>query len=239
MALASTASAQTPAFEVASIKPNQSQGGISAMRLTPGHVSMEGVSLKKVMLNAYGIPDDREYVIAGPAWLTSERFDIEAKFSADAPMPQVRQMIQSLLADRFKLVVHKETRQLPMYSLVVAKGGAKIHPVEAGQSKTTARPGHFEATKINMQKLADVMARQAGLPVTDATGLEGVYDFMLDWSPEADLRMTSGDSATAAASGGASFFTAIQEQLGLRLESGKGPVEILVVDRMEKTPTEN
>jgi len=232
------ASAQNPAFEVASIKANQSGGGTSAIRLTAGRVSMENVSLKKVMLNAYGIPDDREYTIAGPAWLTTEHFDIEATFPADTPVPQVRQMIQALLAERFKLVLHNETRQLPMYALVVAKGGPKIRAVEAGQPRTSGQPGHFEATRIGMGKFADLIAKQAGLPVTDATGLDGVFDFKLDWSPEADLRLASADGA-AETSGGASIFTALQEQLGLRLESRKGPVEVMVVDRMEKTPTEN
>ena len=89
-----------------------------------------------------------------------------------------------------------------------------------------------------MGKFADLIAKQAGLPVTDATGLDGVFDFTLDWSPAADLRLASADGA-AETSGGASIFTALQEQLGLRLESRKGPVEVMVVDRMEKTPTEN
>jgi uncharacterized protein (TIGR03435 family) len=237
--LAVAARAQTPAFDAASIKPNTSAGGVSAMRITPGRASMENVSLKKVMLNAYGIPDDREYVIDGPGWLTSEHFNIDASFPADTPPQQVRQMLQTLLADRFKLVFHRETRQLPMYSLVVAKNGPKIHAVESGESRTSGRPGHFEATKITMQKLADLIARQAGLPVTDATGLGGVFDFTLEWSPSADLKLGSADTPAAADTQGPSIFTALQEQLGLRLESGKGPVEVLVVDRIEKTPTEN
>ncbi len=234
------ASAQSPAFDAASIKPNESAGGISSIHMTAGRVSMQNVSLKKVMLNAYGIPDDREYTIAGPDWLTAEHFDIDATFPATTPAPQVRQMIQALLAERFKLALHKETRQLPMYSLVVSKVGLKIHAVETGESRTTApRPGHFEATKITMQKLADLMAKQAGRPVTDATGLDGVFTFTLDWSPSADLKMASADANTPVDTQGASIFTALQEQLGLKLESGKGPVEVLVVDRTEKTPTGN
>jgi uncharacterized protein (TIGR03435 family) len=232
------AAAQTPAFDAASIRPNTSQGGISAIRITAGRASMENCSLKKIMLNAYGIPDDREYMIDGPEWLTSEHFDIEAKFPADKPVTQIRQMLQTMLADRFRLTLHKETRQLPMYSLVVAKGGPKIHAGEGGDSRTSGRPGHFEATKITMPKLADLIAKQAGRPVTDATGLQGVFDFTLEWSPQADLRVGTADAAPAD-NQGPSIFTALQEQLGLRLESGKGPVEVLVVDRMEKMPTEN
>jgi len=238
-AAAAMASAQSPAFEAASIKANTSAGGVSSIRMTAGRVAMENGSLKKVMLNAYGIPDDREYRIDGPDWLTSEHFNIDATFPADSAAAQVRQMIQTLLAGRFKLALHKETRQLPMYSLVVAKGGPKIQAVDAGESRTSGRAGHFEATKITMQKLADLIAKQAGRPVTDATGLQGVFDFTLEWNPQADLRVDTADAAAAGDNQGPSIFTAIQEQLGLRLESGRGPVEVLVVDRMEKGPTEN
>ena len=131
-----------------------------------------------------------------------------------------------------------------MYALIVAKGGPKIHAVADGDAKTSGRAGHFEATKIAMPKLADLIAKQAGIPVVDATGLSGLFDFTLEWSPAADLRVSSSDGAAAngAAAGdsqGASIFTALQEQLGLRLESRKRPVEVLVVDRMEKTPTAN
>jgi uncharacterized protein (TIGR03435 family) len=239
--LTSMSYAQTAAFDAVSIKPNSASstgaGGISSLRLTAGRAAMQNVSLKKVMLNAYGIPDDREYMIAGPEWLTSEHFDIDATFPADTPAAKVREMMQTMLAERFKLVLHKETRQLPMYSLVVAKDGPKIHAGSAGEDRTSGRPGHFEATGITMQKLADLIAKQAGRPVNDATGLQGVFDFTLEWDPQADLRVGTADAAGGGQ--GASIFTALQEQLGLRLEGGKGPVEVLVVDRMEKTPTEN
>ena len=237
IALASIGYAQTAAFDAASIKPNLSAGGISSLRLTAGRAAMQNVSLKKVMLNAYGIPDDREYTIYGPDFLTAEHFDIDATFPSDTPPAKVREMMQTMLADRFKLALHKETRQLPMYSLAVAKGGPKIHAAAMGEGRTSGRPGHFEATGITMQKLADLIAKQAGRPVSDATGLQGVFDFTLEWDPQADLRVGAADAAGSGP--GASIFTALQEQLGLRLEGGKGPVEVLVVDRMEKMPTEN
>jgi uncharacterized protein (TIGR03435 family) len=235
--LASIGYAQTAAFDAASIKPSAAAGGPSSLRLTAGRAAMQNVSLKKVMLNAYGIPDDREYTVDGPDFLTTEHFDIDATFPADTPPAKVHEMMQTMLAERFKLALHKETRQLPMYSLVVAKGGLKIHAGSAGEGRTSGKPGHFEATGITMQKLADLIARQAGRPVSDATGLQGVFDFTLEWDPQAALRVGTADGAGGGQ--GASIFTALQEQLGLRLESGKGPVEVLVVDRMEKMPMQN
>jgi uncharacterized protein (TIGR03435 family) len=237
IALASIGYAQTAAFDATSIKPNVSGGGPSSLQVTAGRAAMSNVSLKKVMLNAYGIPDDREYTVDGPDFLTAEHFDIDATFPADTPVLKVREMMQTMLAERFKLALHKEMRQLPMYSLVVAKGGPKMHEGSAGGGGTSGRPGHFEAKGITMQKLADLIAKQAGRPVSDATGLQGVFDFTLEWDPQADLRVGTADAAGSTQ--GASIFTALQEQLGLRLESGKGPVEVLVVDRMEKMPTEN
>jgi len=231
--------AQTPAFEVASVKPNQSGGGGSSIRASKGQIAMENVSLKKLTLWAYGIPDDREYALAGPDWLTTQRFDILAKFPGDTPVDQVRAMTQSLLADRFKLALHRETRQLPNYSLVVGKNGPRIHAVDAGPSNTTGRPGHLEASHIPMRKLTDLFARMIGLPVVDATGLEGVFTFTLDWTPDETQRLAPPDEGVAPNPAGTSLFTAVQEQLGLKLEGKKGPVEILVVDRMEKMPTEN
>jgi uncharacterized protein (TIGR03435 family) len=213
--VALAAGAQTPAFEVASIKPNRSLGGMSSIHLSKGRVSMENASLKKVMLNAYGIPDDREYTIDGPGWLTTERFDIDATFPGDTPLPQVRQMMQTLLADRFKLVLHSETRQLPMYSLVIAKNGLKIHPAEDGQGRTSSGPGQLEATKISMQRLADLLAHSVGLPVIDSTGVKGVFDFTLQWSPDEAPKIAATDASEAAGVAGPSIFTELKRNLGL------------------------
>jgi uncharacterized protein (TIGR03435 family) len=224
--------AQTPSFEVASIKPTRSEGGPSSIRSSAGRISMENVSLKKATLWAYGIPDDREYALVGPDWLTTQRFDIQAKLPVDTSPDQGRAMTQALLTERFKLALHKETMQLPMYALVVAKSGPKIHAVEDGQTRTSGRLGHFEATKIPMQKFADLLARFMHQQVVDETSLGGVFDFTLEWSPD-EMKAESPEVA------GPSIFTALQEQLGLKLEGRKGPVEVLVVDHIEKAPTEN
>ncbi len=237
--VALTAAAQTPAFEVASIKPDRSIAGMSSIRLSQGRVTMENVSLKKIMLNAFGIPDDRVYLIDGPDWLATERFDIEATFPGDTPLPQVRQMMQSLLAERFKMTTHRETRLLPAYSMVVAKNGPKIHAVEDGQGRTSGGPGRLEASKITMQKLADLLARQTGVPVEDSTGLKGVFDFTLEWAPVEAPNMTMADGGSTGGSSGPSLFTALEEQLGRKLESRKSPLDVIVVDHIERSPSGN
>ncbi len=237
-AAAICAIAQTTTFDAVSIRPTKVEGGANSIRATTGRISMSNVNARKVILNAYGILDDREYAIIGPDWLGTERFDIEATYPPDTPVAKLLEMLQAMLKERFQMALHRETRQLPMYSLVIAKGGPKIHAVTDGQGRTSGRPGHLELTKTTMRKFADLIGRQAGVPVTDATGLEGVFDFTLEWSPSAGMRVEPSDVAPHTGEG-PSIFTAIQEQLGLKLESVKGPVEVLVIDKMERTPTAN
>jgi uncharacterized protein (TIGR03435 family) len=147
-------------------------------------------------------------------------------------------MMQALLAERFKLAVHRETRELPMYALVVAKGGHKIHLVEApavfGQTPfSMPAPGRLVGTQVTAEMLAKVLSDQLGRSVQDSTGLRGAFDFKLEWQPD------SSDPQLDTRAVSASLFTALQEQLGLKLEARKGPVEILVIDHIENTPIEN
>ena len=226
--------AQSPTFDVASVKVNRSGGGGSSIRGSVGRVTMENVPLKKATLWAYGIPDDREYALVGPDWLTTEHYNIQATFPGGA-QADVRKMTQTLVAERFKLQLHREMRQMPIYALVVAKGGPKIHPVETAQNRTSGAAGRLDAYGITMQKLADLLARLAGVQVMNSTELPGAYDFTLQWAPDESLKApVAGDGAS-----GPSIYTALQDQLGLKLESRKGLVEVLVVDHVEKTPTEN
>jgi uncharacterized protein (TIGR03435 family) len=201
------------------------------MRFSAARVTMANVSLKKVILTAYGIPDDRQYAAVGPDWLVTEHFDIQATFPPDTEVQQVRQMLQGLLAERFKLTLHRERRQLPIFALVVAKDGPRIRPVEDGQPQTRGDAGRLEATKITMQKLADLLGKMTEREVVDRTGLHGVFDFNLEWSP---LDTPAIDPTGAArATDGPSLVTALQEQLGLKLESTNGPVDVLVIDSVE------
>src|SRR5262249_16035918 len=148
-------------------------------------------------------------------WLGVDTFDISATFPANTAGNAIRDMLKTMLADRFHLLLHTESRQVPNYALVVSKGGPKIKAVAEGESKKTSRPGHFGGTKITMKKFADLIGREAGRPVTDATGLEGAYDFTLDWSPAAGLRVDVGENgAPPPPADGPSIFTALEEQLG-------------------------
>ena len=175
--------------------------------------------------------------------------------------PVRQHMLQVLLVDRFKLAVHRETKELPIYSLVVAKGGSKLHEAKPGDTypngikgpdgRPVPRGSHFmrmgrgelTAQGIGMDDIAHLLTRQTGRTVVDNTGLKGNYDFTLHWTPDQIAPTPNGpgsggpDSSTSSESG-PSIFTAIQEQLGLKLESQKGPVEILVVDHVER-PSEN
>jgi uncharacterized protein (TIGR03435 family) len=181
---------------------------------------------------AFHVNDAR---ISGPDWLATTRFDILAKPPADSPHDQFRLMMQALLADRFKLVVHRESKVLPTFALVVGNNGPKLEKGEPGGAQVNGGSTHITGKGMSMAELADNLTGNVDRPVVDQTGLDGVFDVSLEWSREEAVK--PGDAAATAPLPG--LFTAIQEQLGLRLESRKLPVDIVVVDRVEKMPTEN
>ena len=314
-------SATTPlSFEVASIKPAAPQmDGRLMIRMggDPGRLDYNNVSLKDLIRQAYGVKD---YQISGPDWMASTRFDVLAKLPADTPRSKVPEMLQALLAERFKVEIHRETKELPMYALVVGKNGPKMKesevdpnapppdggPGPGGPSANGGPPtgggrvgrlgdaeggafgggvrmskdgkpqfapgpargpmmmmngrGHVSAKMMNMDSLVNMLARQLDRPVVDQTGLKGNYDFDLDYTPDEGQRMLpvgvpppppppgggapgGGEGHVPSASNpdanGVSLFTALQSQLGLKLDAKKGAVELIVVDRAEKIPTEN
>ena len=214
---------------------------------------------KRMITFAY---DVRDYQVSGgPGWVGTERFDVRAKSeraAADAPQDpgkmtdnqrktlqeQMRERLRALLADRFQLMVHKETKEESVYALVVSKTGSKLQEKKElgprqGMSMGRGRlQGMAAPVEMLVQTLSNALERQ----VVDKTGLAGKYDFVLEWTPDVtDARAQGfGDGITspAPAPGGPTIFTALQEQLGLRLESQKGPVENIVIDRAEK-PSEN
>ena len=259
---------ETLSYEVASIKPEKSGSMMFRVLNTPDGFSAVS-TVQMIIRVAYGIEDNQ--ISGAPGWVGSEKYDVEAKMDQvtaeklkklrEAQTEPARQhMLQTLLADRFKLTVHRETKELPIYSLVVAKGGSKLHEAKPGDTYPNGikgfdgRPappgahlmrmgrGELTAQGIGMEQVAHLLTQQTGRTVVDNTGLKGNYDFALHWTPDQSTPTLNGpgggpDSSTSSESG-PSIFTAIQEQLGLKLESQKGPVEILVIDHVEK-PSEN
>jgi len=259
-------SAPLPSFEVASVKPNHSGSNNVSISLPPsGRFVATNIPLRMLIRMAYKVQNFQ--ITGGPGWINSDKFDIEAKPESspavdirkltrdqfDAFQEQQRLRVQALLADRFELKLHRDTKELPVYALVVAKSGSKLHEVAPGS--TTPNPqgrmqmmrGELTGHEVKLSFLTSVLSNELGRTVIDKTGLNGAYDFTLKWTPdESQGRMFKGpgpgpespDSAPPPESSGPSIFTAIQEQLGLKLESTKGPVEILVIDQVER-PTEN
>jgi uncharacterized protein (TIGR03435 family) len=221
-----------PAFEVASVKPTthgRNAEGWSHSDVdspSPGRFHALNGSIGELVRFAYDI---KEYQLSAPDWmLKGDGYDIEAKAAPGTTKKQMRPMVQTLLQERFKLAIHRETRMLPVYVLTVAKGGPKLQTAAAGER----RSGNFEHTrltsrKVSMPQFAEDLSREMGQIVQDRTGISGSYDIVLEFAPE------------EGGTGLPSIFTAIQQQLGLKLSPSKGPVEFLVVDHAEKVPTGN
>lgn len=217
-------------FEAASIKPSQATGqGIDIDR-SRGMLQMKNVTLQDCIREAYGITDAQ---IDGEKWLRPDRYDIVAKIPSGAAPEQRPAMLQALLADRFQLAVHHGTKQMPVYVLVVAKNGPKIQAVEPDHAGgIDSSRGYMNAKGITMSRFALFLSSaRAKLEhtVVDRTGLNGIFTFELRWTP---------DDKQDAGAAEPSLFTALQEQLGLKLETAKTPVEIMIIDHAEK-PSEN
>ena len=211
-----------------------------------------GVTLQGLIREAYEVEDNQ--ISGAPAWLDSERYDIEAKadksvadelqkLSFDQRLVEYRRMLQALLGDRFQLTLHRETKELPVYALVIAKKGPKLQETHPGDNDPTGMTfgwGLLKGEGVPIALLVRHLSRQQlDRPVVDKTGLTGKYDFTLKWIPDDRRTPTVGQQGTDdTPPPGPSIFTAIQEQLGLRLEPQKGPVEVLVIDHVER-PSEN
>ena len=221
--------AEPAEFEVVSVKPADPTSRGSSSGAPPGRLVMRGASLKNLILNAYHLNEYQLY--GGPMWADSARFNIDAKLPAGARQDRIPLMMQSMLADRFKLEFHRETRILREYALVIARGGPRLGKPSEGDHKgvaTSQNTNQITGWGMPISKLVEMLIGAVGAPVIDRTGLSGRYDF--------DLKFASfeapGDDTLP------SIFAVLQEQLGLKLEAIKGPVEVLVIDRAEK-PTEN
>ena len=226
--------AAPPTFEVASVKPNTSGSGSSHTSGTTGQLTITNRSLMELIKMAHSVQD---YQIDGPEWLRSAKFDIVAKIPADASREQRPAMMMALLVERFHLAVHRETKEMPAYALVVGKSGPKLQQVEPGGTNMNNNGNNnsrqITAERVSMAGLAETLARIVEHPVVDRTGLQGAYKLKLEYTP--DNAKSDGPDGAA----GPSIYTALQEQLGLKLQTQKLPVEIIVVDRVERAATEN
>jgi uncharacterized protein (TIGR03435 family) len=266
----STAASSPPyEYEAATIKPSKGPGPWAkiGMWAAPDGFSAWFITLQQIVSVAYGV--ERFQISGGPSWLPSERFDIEAKMDAatadalgklsqDQRVLAQQQMLQALLADRFQLTVHRETKEGTIYTLVIAKGGPKLqeanpgdtypnggtHPdathAGAGSMQGSVLSGEVTAQAVPIAKLAHDLTQMLGHPVSDKTELKGVYDFKLQFTPDDRLQPPSGLAPNErlpvppADSNASSLFDALQEQLGLKLELGKGPVEVIAIDHVER-----
>jgi uncharacterized protein (TIGR03435 family) len=275
-----TAAPPPAQFEVASIRPSAPAGATqvnAGVHVDGAMVAMTAMSLKDCIQIAYQV---KNYQVSGPEWIAGERFDISAKLPEGATRSQVPDMLKALLADRFELKIHRDTREFPVYGLVVMKGGSKMKesPLEeeaengaggrgavnvgvsggrGGVNLSFGRGSYFafannkiEGTKLNMTNFADMLARFVDRPIVDATDLQGTYDFSLTFAPEDFMAMQIRAAIAAGVvlppealrllegASGDSLFSAVQT-IGLKLESRKAPLEVVVVDSVRKTPTEN
>jgi uncharacterized protein (TIGR03435 family) len=235
-----------PSFDVVSIhlSPPSPDGHNHIYNdIHESHFRTGNLSIRDLIQYAYNLP--KSQIIGGPQWLNSTMYDIDAKsgpeadtrlktMSGDDAAQQKRIMVKALLAERFALAAHNEARELPLYNLVLAKGGPRFQPsirngttIDAGRSRI-----HVAGSDDTIGLLARELAQSQGRVVLNKTGLSGRYDLTLRWTPDdAPLPLLNGAPDPNAPPG---LFTAIQEQLGLKLESGKGTVEVLVIDRIEQ-----
>jgi uncharacterized protein (TIGR03435 family) len=234
--------AAAPMFDVASVKVSQfgRMGGEGSRRETiapePGSLTMRNVRLQAIIGWAYQVAD---FEVTGPGWLNDERYDIIAKAGSPVPVEDMRPMLQTLLAERFKVELHRQTKETSIYALVVGKGGPKLQestddgPQSLGGAKMRA-----EARNTTMAQLAGALQHEIHLPVMDMTGLKGKYNFSLDLMPYVGepQQHLPGEPPPDAAS---IISQAFSDQLGLRLEPRKAPLEMVVVDHAEKVPVEN
>jgi len=244
-------------YEVASIKPNKSGTNSHGTQSSAEEYRAVNISAMRLIRQAYGFALGTEFndgrVVGAPSWLDAESYDIEAKMESSVTdalaklSPQDRDlarkhMLQTLLADRFKLIAHHETRELPVYELIVMKSGPKLREANAndtyangyklpngkpaGQGFHSDEDGKVAAQGVTIAGVAQWLSRQVGRTVVDKTGLTGKYDLNLEWTKDSD------DPSAEAT--GPTIFTAVQQQLGLKLVSTKGPVDIIVIDHVER-----
>jgi uncharacterized protein (TIGR03435 family) len=237
-----TQSDQKAVFDVASLKAAPPPSGritVDLGNVSHGRLTLTNVTLSECLRFAFNIYTDEQ--IAGPEWIKDHRvlFDIVAQASPDTPRDQVRQMAVSLLTERFGLVLHHESRTIRYLALVADKDGVKMHETQDGSPAVTeiVRPGRIVYQHVSPLTLAVLLSRFTDQPILDRSGLNGKYDVDLQWTPDSPSAIPPADAQNVDASPALSAAT--REQLGIRLEERKGPLDVVVVDHVERSPTAN
>jgi bla regulator protein blaR1 len=248
--------ASRPKFEIATIKPSDPQTRLSVLFAPGGRLVINHATVRFLIKIAYDVGDDQ--ITGGPTWVNSKRFDVEAKpevpFGGDPHnmttderrvfQEQVRLRLQSLLADRFKLVLHTQSKDVPIYALTLDKNGPRMELTLSPSVPNDIHGGRGEvvATSASMETLARFLGEQSGRPVIDMTGLKDNYKFQLEWTPDSGQTLGAPDATSNAAAvvdtTGTSLFTAVQQQLGLKLQARKAPADLLTIDSAD-VPLQN
>jgi uncharacterized protein (TIGR03435 family) len=240
-----------PSYTTVSIKPDKSGLQWQTVTVGPGELTVKNETLPMMIQHAYQIEFDQ--IHGGPDWLNTERYDVRAKvdksalddsknFGQGQGDPEQRRMLQALLADRFKLAVHRETGAIPVYDLVLAENGPKLQQSLPGDAEAQGRviqagSGHISGREVPIATLASLLSDQLGRSVIDKTGLANHYDVTLQWPVSGD-REPGVENSSATESSREVIFAAVAEQLGLKLEPHEVPMEILVIDHVER-PAQN
>jgi bla regulator protein BlaR1 len=222
-----------PAFDVASVKPSEpglTTFHISAHQPVGNLFTATNVTVQKLVMMAYNVADWQ--LIGAPTWMATEGYDINAKPERPANRDEIYSMVRTLLAERFKLAMHTETKELHLYALVLDKAGSKMRINEnGGPPHVSERLGHAVFRNVPLIRLTNFLSVEAGHIVVDKTSLTGSYDFTLDFVSSRRAINSNGPS-------GPTIFEAVKDQLGMKLEPGKGPIDLFVIDHVER-PSEN
>jgi uncharacterized protein (TIGR03435 family) len=233
---------QQAAFEVASVKPSNPKSQVVTMDASPsGRFSATKTTVRALIRFAYRVPDVQ--ISGGPSWINTENYDVIATAGVASSVSQMQVMMQSLLAERFKLALDRETKSVRAYVLVPAKSGPKLRESTSAEGSIRGARGQAGGTRliakgVSIAQFSAGLSPLLGYPVLDKTGLVGNYDFEIEWTPSQPPPTRPGDDGPPPDVSGTSIFSALQEQLGLRIEARKEPVDILVVQHAEK-PTQN
>jgi len=223
--------AQSPEFEVASITAHRTDNG-SSWSFRNGKVAITDISLLGLLESAYDLSAS---LIVGPGWLDSDRYDVMAKSPEGVPDSKMPAMMQELLKDRFGVAVHWERKEMPVYRMVVAKGGLKMSPFDPAHPDLSMKPAGGAISMMGMgtmSQVAKAISRSAGRPVVDGTGVEGLYIYQLNFTPLSAQSESASDPAP-------DFFAAVEQQLGLKLEPKKALIDVLVIDHADRVPSGN